>query len=79
MATRVQTSTDTDTAVIKHFELVLLYYKVTRLIKKYYKVVTKLNKLITFIKTHNEASRGAGSQSVTVKSTGCGFDPYSRR
>ena len=27
----------------------------------------------------SEASRGAGAQSVTVKSTGCGFDPHSRR
>ena len=26
-----------------------------------------------------EASRGAGAQSVTVKLTGCGFDPHSRR
>ena len=26
-----------------------------------------------------EASRGAGAQSVTVKSTGCGFDPHSWR
>ena len=26
-----------------------------------------------------EASRGAGAQSVTVKSTGCGFDLYSRK
>ena len=26
-----------------------------------------------------EASRGAGAQSVTVKPTGCGFDPPSRR
>ena len=26
-----------------------------------------------------EASRGAGAQSVTVKSTSCGFDPHSRR
>ena len=25
-----------------------------------------------------EAIRGAGAQSVTVKSIGCGFDPYSR-
>ena len=27
----------------------------------------------------NETSRGAGAQSVTVKSTGCRFDPHSRR
>ena len=26
-----------------------------------------------------EASRGAGTQSVTVKLTGCGFDPHSRK
>ena len=26
-----------------------------------------------------EASRGAGAQIVTVKSTGCGFEPYSRK
>ena len=26
-----------------------------------------------------EAIRGAGAQSVTVKPTGCGFDPHSRR
>ena len=26
-----------------------------------------------------EASRDAGAQSVTVKPTGCGFDPHSRR
>ena len=26
-----------------------------------------------------EASRGAGAQNVTVKPTGCGFDPHSRR
>ena len=26
-----------------------------------------------------EASRGAGAQSVTVKSTGCGFDPHSMK
>ena len=26
-----------------------------------------------------EASRGAAARSVTVKPTGCGFDPYSRR
>ena len=31
------------------------------------------NKLFSF-----EASRGAEAQSVTVKSTGCGFDPHSR-
>ena len=24
-------------------------------------------------------SSGAGAQSVTVKSTGCGFDPYSKK
>ena len=28
---------------------------------------------------YGEASRGAVSQSVTVKPTGCGFDPHSRR
>ena len=27
----------------------------------------------------NEASRGAAAQSVTVKPSGCGFDPHSRR
>ena len=27
----------------------------------------------------DEASRSAGAQSVTVKPTGCGFDPDSRR
>ena len=27
----------------------------------------------------NEANRGAGAQSVTVKATGCGFDPCSRK
>ena len=27
----------------------------------------------------SEASRGAAAQSVTVKPTGCGFDPQSRR
>ena len=26
--------------------------------------------------THAEASRGTGAQSVTVKATGCGFDPH---
>ena len=26
-----------------------------------------------------EAGRGAAARGVTVKSTGCGFDPYSRR
>ena len=26
-----------------------------------------------------EASRGVGAQNVTVKPTGCGFDPHSRR
>ena len=26
----------------------------------------------------NEARRGAGAQNVTVKPTGCGFDPHSR-
>ena len=26
-----------------------------------------------------EANCGAGAQSVTVKPTGCGFDPHSRR
>ena len=26
-----------------------------------------------------EASRGAVAQSVTIKPTGCGFDPHSRR
>ena len=26
-----------------------------------------------------EAGRGAEAQSVTVKSTGCGFDPHSRK
>ena len=26
-----------------------------------------------------EASRGAAAGSVTVKPTGCGFDPHSRR
>ena len=33
----------------------------------------KLNNVV------NEANRGAGAQSVTVKPTGCGFDPHSRR
>ena len=28
---------------------------------------------------HIEASRGAAAQGVTVKPTGCGFDPHSRR
>ena len=27
----------------------------------------------------NEASRGAGAQSVTVKPTSCGFHPHPRR
>ena len=31
------------------------------------------------MKTDTEASRGAAAQSVTVKPTGCGFDPLSRR
>ena len=26
-----------------------------------------------------EASRGVGAQSVSVKPTGCGFDPHSRK
>ena len=27
----------------------------------------------------HEASRGAAARSVTVKPTGCGFDPHSRK
>ena len=29
--------------------------------------------------TTYEAGRGAAARGVTVKPTGCGFDPYSRR
>ena len=32
-----------------------------------------------FNRIKKEASRGAAAQSVTVKPTGCGFDPHSRR
>ena len=39
--------------------------------------VFKNNKLIT--NEILEASRGAEAQSVTVKPTGCWFDPHSRR
>ena len=46
-----------------------------------------LSKLFIYINRDNlddyidytEARRGAGAQSVTVKPTGCGFDPHSRR
>ena len=31
------------------------------------------------LKVSEEAGRGAEAQSVTVKSTGCGFDPHSRK
>ena len=34
---------------------------------------------LRFINLSVEASRGAGEQRVTVKSTGCGFDPHSMR
>ena len=33
--------------------------------------------LLKIIKTEFEASGGAGAQSVTVKWSGCGFDPHS--
>ena len=35
---------------------------------------TNINCIIFY--NYNEASRGARAQSVTVKSTGCGFDPH---
>ena len=35
--------------------------------------------LLIYVCVLCDASRGAGAQSVTVKSTGCGFDPHSRR
>ena len=35
--------------------------------------------LLWHMTLHLEASRGAEAQSVTVKSTGCGFDPHSRK
>ena len=36
----------------------------------------RLNIIIYNNATNIEASRGAEAQSVTVKPTGCGFDPY---
>ena len=37
------------------------------------------NKYKMLFKDEYEASRGAAASSVTVKSTGCEFDPHSRR
>ena len=37
-----------------------------------------INIKIIYTICHDVASRGAGSQSVTVNSTGCGFDPHSK-
>ena len=52
----------------------LIFFQVTL---KYYFVLLFLNIISYFF--YFEASRGAVAQSVTVKPTGCGFDPHSRR
>ena len=42
-----------------------------------FSIVTQKAKETTFISHSHKASRGAAAQSVTVKATGCGFDPQS--
>ena len=41
--------------------------------------VNLLKQSINIVGVYLETNRGAGAQSVTVKPTGCGFDPRSRR
>ena len=74
--------------VHKYF-LILIFQKLIKAVKEIYfckfiiykKIIIltiKLNKLVN-LTSRELASRGAGSQSVTVKSTVCGFDPHSRK
>ena len=42
-------------------------------------VLNRTCKILDFFKEKIEAGRGAGAQNVTVKSTGCWFDPHSRK
>ena len=42
-------------------------------------IILGLNKILIFFVRLVEAGCGAAAQSVTVKPTGCGFDPHSRR
>ena len=39
----------------------------------------QLQKIYKTIKFYLEVNRGAPARGVTIKSTGCGFDPHSRR
>ena len=39
----------------------------------------KIIKVIKIYVFNSEAGRGAAARGVTVNSTGCGFDPHSRR
>ena len=44
-----------------------------------YKYDSYIYLVVKMIISNNLASRSAGAQSETVKSTGCGFDPHSRK
>ena len=49
-------------------------------LKRHLKVVLRIYRLRSIsVGRVDEASRGARAQSVTVKSTGCGFEPHSRK
>ena len=52
-----------------------IFTKETRKLLNGYNLYPKYSLRYVFAQIHNvDASRGAGAQSVTVKSTGCGFD-----
>ena len=50
-----------------------------RISTRYHNNTTLSIRTIYKVSMRFEASRGAAAQSVTVKPTGCGFDPHSRR
>ena len=52
-----------------------------QVIKKYPVEEIAHNIIPIYIRNSNiyEATRGAAARSMTVKPTGCGFDPHSRR
>ena len=55
----------------RHEEAVAHIYKMIQV--KYYSFI------LNYIVYRTETSRRAAARSVTVKPTGCGFDPHSRR
>ena len=69
-------------SVCSFFLTFFIRSKVNHLTSQYYRYLMFLI-LYHAILIHDilyfEAGRGADAQSVTVKSTGCGFDPHSRK